>query len=266
MKNKYIDFKVVEAITGNVYQPRIEYVELVKENNSLKEELRLWVQMYYEIMKIFGKVIPINRQMIDNSIDKQNTLLVYCRDVIKSIDDPESLFQKYKNQLQNQIQNQLQSQLQEQLEKERIEKQKLKPKKKNDNPDLFLKNKPYVEQLQSSQLKNRLNDVDKILSKEIAKNKRYIPKSITNQPTNIKKRRFSPSPKKNKFQFLQDEGIISLSNNEKAKKNEPQTKFDNKNSKNENENHIENQNTHGKSPSTFQKTVRKRKNKKSDEN
>lgn len=169
--NKYIDFKLIQAVTGNVYQPSVEYSQLLKENTILKEENQLWMQMYYDIVDIFKKVIPIDIKTIQNSIDKQNTLFSICRDVIKSIENQTTLIQQ----------------------KVHVYKKSSKPKKQtknSDNQDLLLKNKCEIEQ--SSQITNRLNNIDKTLTDEIAKNQKYLTKTNSHQ----KKKRSSSSHKK----------------------------------------------------------------------
>lgn len=235
--NKYIDFKLIHAVTGNVYQPSVEYAQLIKEINSLKEENRLWTHAYYEIIKLFGEIIPINDELVHNSIDKQNTLLSICRDMIKAINDPESLFQKYQKQPQ----------------KESPVKKNAKPKKEN-NPDSFLKNKPKVEQLQSSLLTNRLHDIDKKLTKEIKKNKRYIPKSSH-------KKKLSPSPhKKEKIPLSPYPGQKSPLFHGKSKRSETPKKSDLKNTKKNDEIEIEKQNLRAKSPPAKRKKTESNRN------
>lgn len=174
-------------------------ISLIKENNSLKYELQVWEHAYYEIIRIFGCFISISEETAKTSIDKQNTLVKLCRDVVKTIDDPDNLIEKLR------IQNELL----------KNSKKKQKKKKNNINPEIFLKNKPYIDQLVSSKLTNRLHDIDVVLSKEIERNKKYL--NNQNQ-AKAPRKLASENQKKEKPNFPQNSDRTSPPFNEKSKK------------------------------------------------
>lgn len=234
-------YNFIQEDLDNELHQNNEKISLTKENNKLKYELRVWEHAYYEIIKIFGNIVPISEEIAKNSIDKQNTLVKLCRDVVKSIDDPDNLLQKL--QMQNEQNN----------------KKKAK-KKKNINTNVFLKNKPYIEQLVSSKLTNRLHDIDIVLSKEIEKNKKYIPKHISNNQPKMPRKTSIPNQKNENNMFPPYSELISSSFHEKTKKDNFQVapnNFDFK--KKMNDDRIENRNPQNNLPRAA--TVRKNKKK-----
>lgn len=152
-------------------QQKNDEKKVINEINSLKMELHLWIHAYYEIVNLFKNIIPISEDTAKNSLDKQNTLLKICRDVAKASNCP-------------------QPPPINPPEKSPVIKKKLK--KKNN----IKKENLQIKQLEESQMTVRLQNIDSILTKEIKKNKRYLPRNnFGNPPNSFKKSTSSPRVK-----------------------------------------------------------------------